>query len=181
MSIDNLKALMPEYAKDIKLNLSSLAHDESLDAQKLWGCFLASALATGNQRVISEVAEEAYQHLSDEAKDGAKAAAAIMGMNNVYYKFTGWMESYRSLPAKLRMNVISNPGVDKVDFELWSVAVSAVNGCKYCVMAHEKVLRQHDLSLEQVQTAVRVAAVVKAAAAVLAGEAGLPESIAQAA
>src|SRR5690606_600950 len=112
---------------------------------------------------------EAAQHLSAEAQDAAKAAAAIMAMNNVYYKFTGFMdETYRNMPAKLRMNVLGDPGVDKADFELWALAVSIINGCKYCVLAHEKKIRTHDISAEQVQTVIRIAAVVRAVAAVLA-------------
>lgn len=181
MSIEVLKSHIPDYAKDIKLNLSSMVNDETLSEQQLWGTFFASALATGNSFVISQIQAVASEHLSAEAITAAKSAAAIMAMNNVYYKFTGWMEDYRSLPAKLRMNVIGKPGVEKVDFELWSLAVSAVNGCKYCVMAHEKTLRQHDVSLEQVQTAVRVAAVVRAVAAVIAGEQGMSVELAQAA
>lgn len=181
MSIEVLKSHIPDYAKDIKLNLSSMVNDETLSEQQLWGTFFASALATGNSFVIPQIQAVASEHLSAEAITAAKSAAAIMAMNNVYYKFTGWMEDYRSLPAKLRMNVIGKPGVEKVDFELWSLAVSAVNGCKYCVMAHEKTLRQHDVSLEQVQTAVRVAAVVRAVAAVIAGEQGMSVELAQAA
>lgn len=181
MSIEVLKGQIPEYAKDIKLNLSSMANDETLTTQQLWGTFFSSALATGNAHVIAQIEAVAREHLSAEALTAAKSAAAIMAMNNVYYKFTGWMEDYRTLPAKLRMNVIGNPGVEKVDFELWSLAVSAVNGCKYCVMAHEKTLREHDVSLEQVQTAVRVAAVVKAVSAVINGELGINAELSQAA
>ena len=71
------------------------------------------------------------------------------------------------MPARLRMNVIGNPGIDKLDFELISLAVSAVNGCGMCVLAHEKKLRQHEVSREAVQTAVRIAAVIHAVAGVL--------------
>lgn len=170
MSIENLKNMIPSYAKDIKLNLSSLAGEEGLTPQQLWGTFLASALAGRNPVVIREIAAEAARHLDPAAQDAARAAHAVMAMNNVYYKFTGMMEDYRTLPAKLRMNVIANPGVDKVDFELWALAVSAINGCQYCVKAHEKQLVESGLSREQVQAAVRIAAVVHAAAAILDGE-----------
>lgn len=169
MSIENLKNQIPDYAKDIKLNLSSLTNDETLSAQQLWGAFVASALAGGNADVIAAIESEASQKLSPEALNAAKAAASIMAMNNVYYKFTGMMPEYQTLPAKLRMNVIANPGVDKADFELWSLAVSAINGCQFCLKSHEKQLRDHGISQEQVQTAVRVAAVVQAVSAVLGG------------
>lgn len=175
MSIDALKSQMPDYAKDIKLNLSSLANEETLNPQQLWGTFFASALASGNAEVIRQVEEDAADHLSAEAYDAAKAAAAIMGMNNVYYRFVHLAanKDYQNMPAKLRMNVIGNPGTEKVDFELWSLAVSAINGCGMCIDAHEAELKKHGLSTEQIQTAVRIASTVHAAAAVLDGEQAL--------
>ncbi|QQG36947.1 MAG: carboxymuconolactone decarboxylase family protein [Micavibrio aeruginosavorus] len=175
MSIDSLKEALPEYARDIKLNLSTLAGEELLTEQQKWGAFLSCALAGGNEFVIQALHAEASARLGPDALNAAKAAAAIMAMNNVYYKFTGMIENaeYRTMPARLRMNVIANPGVDKLDFELWSLAVSAVNGCQFCVNAHEPILIKGGLSKEQVQTAVRIAAVVTAASCVLNGEAAL--------
>lgn len=175
MSIDALRDQIPDYAKDIRLNLGTLASETALSDQQKWGAFLASALASGNATVIKAIAAEAEGKLSPEAVTAAKAAAAIMGMNNIYYRATHLMseETYGSMPAKLRMNVIGNPGVDKVDFELWSLAVSAVNGCGMCLDAHEKVVRKGGLTTEQVQAALRIAASVHAAAAVLTGEEAL--------
>ncbi|MCD8563197.1 MAG: carboxymuconolactone decarboxylase family protein [Alphaproteobacteria bacterium] len=173
MSIDTLKNALPEYAKDVKLNLSSLAGDETLSTQQLWGCFLASALASRNPVVIREIAPVAKEHLSETAYNAAQAASAIMAQNNVYYRFVhlASAKDYKTLPAKLRMNVMANPGIEKADFELWSLAVSAINGCGMCIDSHEAELRKHGLSTEQVQTAVRVASTVHAAACVLDGEA----------
>lgn len=173
MSIDALRDQIPDYAKDIRLNLGTLASETSLNDQQKWGAFLASALATGNGDVIKAVIEETKDKLSDEAVMAAKAAAAIMGMNNIYYRATHLMstDEYQKLPAKLRMNIIGNPGVEKVDFELWSLAVSAINGCGMCLDAHERVVRKAGLSADQVQTAIRIAAAVNAAAAVLRAEA----------
>lgn len=175
MSIDALKERIPEYAKDIKLNLSSLSSDETLNEQQLWGTFFASALGSRNKKVIEAIAEEAVQHLSEEAQKAAKAAAAIMAMNNIYYRFShlAMNKEYRTMPAKLRMNVIANPGVEKVDFELWSLAVSAINGCGMCIDSHEKQLLEHGVTKEQVQTAVRIASVIHAAATVLDAEEAL--------
>lgn len=175
MTIEALKNQIPDYAKDIKLNLSSLANEESLSAQQLWGTFLASALACGNAEVIRQIEEEAADNLSAEAYNAAKSAAAIMAMNNIYYRFTHLAanKEYGTMPAKLRMNVIGNPGVDKIDFELWSLAVSAINGCGMCIDAHEAVVKQHGISSAQIQTAVRIASVVHAAARILDGEAAL--------
>lgn len=173
MSLDSLRDRIPDYAKDIRLNLGSLAAETTLTDQQKYGAFLASALAAGNRDVIRAVADWTADKLSPEAASAAKSAAAIMAMNNVYYRATHLMSAadYARLPAKLRMNVIANPGVDKLDFELWSIAVSAINGCGACLDSHEKVVRQAGLGAEAVQAALRIAAVVKAAAAVLQGEA----------
>ncbi|HPD83072.1 MAG: carboxymuconolactone decarboxylase family protein [Alphaproteobacteria bacterium] len=175
MGIDNIKNAIPDYAKDIKLNLSSLANDETLNTQQLWGTMVASALASRNEFVIVQITEEAKNHLSPAAFDAAKAAAAIMAMNNVYYRFVHLASNkeYQTMQAKLRMNVIGNPGVEKDDFELWSLAVSAINACGMCIDAHEAQLIKHGMSKEQIQTAVRVAAVIHAASAIMDGEASM--------
>lgn len=172
MSLDALRDQIPDYAKDIRLNLGSLMNETVLNDQQKFGCFLASALASRNEAVTKAIAGEVGDKLSSEASNAAKAAAAIMGMNNVYYRATHLMsaENYATMPAKLRMNIIGNPGVEKVDFELWSIAVSAINGCGMCLDSHEKVVRKDGLSAEQVQTALRIGAVVHAAAAVIDGE-----------
>lgn len=172
MSIDSLKSMIPDYAKDIKLNLSSLANDETLNQQQLWGTFYASALATGSKSVISAIQAVAAENMSAEAMNGARSAASIMAMNNIYYRFVHIAKNkeYGNMPAKLRMNVIANPGVEKLDFELWSLAVSAINGCGMCIDAHEAVLRKEGVSAEQIQTSVRIAATVHAVAAVIEGE-----------
>lgn len=175
MSIESLKNKIPDYAKDIKLNLSSIAGEEVLSQQQLWGTFLASALASRNADVIAEISTEAEQHLSPTAQNAAKAANAVMAMNNIYYKFISMVKSpeYAAMPAKLRMNVIASPGVEKADFELWALAVSVINGCAGCVKSHEKSLADLGVSREQIQTAIRIAAVVHATASVLGGETAL--------
>jgi len=172
MSLDALKDRLPEHAKDLKLNLSSLARETVLDDQKKWGCYLASAYAVGEPETLKALSEEVSSRLSAEAVAGAKAAASIMGMNNVYYRFVHLTKAadYKTLPAKLRMNVIANPGVDKADFELWSLAVSAINGCGMCIDAHEAELKKAGLTTEQIQAAVRIGAVVNAVAAVVRAE-----------
>lgn len=171
MSIETLKARIPEYAKDLKLNLGSLATEPALTPQQLAGTFIAAAHASRNAEVTRAITAEFAPKLSAEALAAAKAAAAIMGMNNVYYRFVHLVGGeYGNMPAKLRMNIIGKPGVDKADFELWSLAVSAVNGCGMCMEAHEKMVRQAGMGQEQVQAAVRIASVVHAVAAALDGE-----------
>jgi alkyl hydroperoxide reductase subunit D len=175
MSLDTLKDRIPDYAKDLRLNLSNIPTIASLTPQQLWGTVLASALATGNETVIQDVYATARQELSETAITAAKAAHAIMGMNNIYYRFTHLVgnEHYASMPARLRMNVIGNPGVDKIDFEVWSLAVSAVEGCGRCIEAHEATLVQHGLAREAIQDAIRIAAILKGVAVTLAAEAAL--------
>jgi alkyl hydroperoxide reductase subunit D len=172
MSIEMLKIRLPEYAKDLKLNLSSLAGEQALTEQQKAGTFIASALASREPEVIRAITAEFAPKLSPQALQAAKAAAAIMAMNNIYYRFVhlASAEDYKTLPARLRMNVIGKPGVEKVDFELWSLAVSAINGCGMCIDSHERELRKAGLGAEEIQAAVRIAAVVNAVAATLAGE-----------
>jgi alkyl hydroperoxide reductase subunit D len=179
MSLDDLKNRLPDYAKDLRLNLSSLAAEPALTEQQRAGTFVASALASRNAQTTGAIIAEFGPKLSPEALQAAHSAASIMAMNNIYYRFVHLASSpdYKTLPAKLRMNVIGKPGVEKADFELWSLAVSAINGCGMCIDAHEKVLREHGITAEQIQAAVRIASVVHAVAATLDGVAAVPDAL----
>jgi alkyl hydroperoxide reductase subunit D len=180
MSIESLKNRLPEYAKDLKLNLSSLASEAALTDQQRAGTFIASAIASRNTDVTNAIVAEYGSMLSPEAMNAARAAAAIMAMNNIYYRFVHLASApdYKTMPAKLRMNVIGKPGVDKIDFELWSIAVSAVNGCGMCIDSHEKVLREAGVSVEAIQAAIRIAAVVHAIAVTLESDQGAEQQAA---
>ena len=177
MSLDALREALPDYAKDTRLNLGSVIGSSKLPAELVWGAALACAVAARNERVLREIAAEAAQHLSPEVIDAAKAAASIMAMNNVYYRAKHLISDreYDSIPARLRMQVIGNPRVDKTSFEFWCLAVSAVNGCGACLDSHEKVLRQAGMDRETVHEALRIAGVVNAAAVTLAAEEALAE------
>ena len=177
MSIDALRDLMPAYAKDISLNLSSLANETVLSDQQKWGCFLACAHAVGVAPVVRLITAAAGEVVTPEAASAAKSAAAIMGMNNIYYRGLHLIQNteYTTLPARLRMNVLANPGVDKVDFELWELAVSTLNGCGSCMDAHEAALKTHGVPNTHVQAAMRIAAVVHAASRIAASEAALAD------
>ncbi|WP_315721296.1 MULTISPECIES: carboxymuconolactone decarboxylase family protein [unclassified Bradyrhizobium] len=166
MSIEQLKDQIPDFAKDVRLNLSSMASDETLSVQAKYGLLVACAIATRNPTVTAALESVAAAHLSPAALAAAKSAAAIMAMNNVYYRFVHLASNkeYATMPARLRMNVIANPGVDKADFELWSLAVSAINGCGTCIDAHEKVLQDAGVSTAAIQTAVRFAAIIQSVA-----------------
>lgn len=175
MALDELKNALPGYAKDLKLNLGSVIGNSDLPEQQLWGTVLACATASRSPRVIRELEPEAKSHLSAEAYEAAKAAAAVMQMNNVYYRTVHLLSDaeYGNLRAGLRMNVIGNPGVDKTDFELWSLAVSAINGCGKCLDSHEQVLTKAGVQRETVQTAYKVAAVLNAVGATLEAESAI--------
>lgn len=172
MGLDRLLEKIPGYAKDLKLNLSSVLAQTELTEQQLWGTAVASAVASRNAHVLSALAEEAQPHLSAQAMDAAKGAAAIMSMNNVYYRFLHLTtnEKYATIPARLRMNIMRTHGVDPADFELWCTAVSAINNCQACVASHEKVLREKGLNEDAILAAVRIAAVVEAVATAMDAE-----------
>jgi alkyl hydroperoxide reductase subunit D len=171
-TLDNIRDAIPEYARDLRLNLGSVLSTSGapgLSEKQIWAVALASAIASRNPELTRDFEALAAVHLDAAYINGARAAAAIMGMNNVYYRFLHLVEDpeYAQLPARLRMNVIGNPGIDKLDFELLSLAVSAINGCGTCVASHERQLRKHELTRETVQSAVRIAATVHAVARVL--------------
>jgi lipoyl-dependent peroxiredoxin subunit D len=161
MSVENLKDALPEYAKDLKLNLGSISRSTVLNAEQLWGTLLASAAATRNAKVLAEIGAEAADELSAEAYQAALGAASIMGMNNVFYRGRSFLDGkYDDLRPGLRMNIIASPGVEKANFELWSFAVSSINGCGHCVTAHEHTLRAAGVDRDVILEALKVAAIV---------------------
>jgi alkyl hydroperoxide reductase subunit D len=171
MNLQELKNQLPEYAKDIKLNLSSVLSEEGsqgLTASQIAGTALACAFTTKSPVVIKAIVNEFQAQVSPELMTAAKAASTIMASNNVYYRFTHLASNkeYSKMPAKLRMNVIANPGVDKKDFELYSLAVSAINACGMCIDSHEKHLLEAGISKEGIQSAIRIAATITAFAQV---------------
>jgi alkyl hydroperoxide reductase subunit D len=171
-TLDTIRDAIPDYARDLRLNLGSVLSTSGapgLSDKQIWAVALAAAIASRNADLTRDFEVLAAAHLDAAYINGARAAAAIMGMNNVYYRFLHLVEDpeYAQLPARLRMNVIGNPGIDKLDFELLSLAVSAINGCGTCVASHERQLRKHEFTRETVQSAVRIAATVHAVARVL--------------
>lgn len=179
MSLEALKGRLPDYAKDLKLNLGTLAAEPSLTEQQRAGTFVASALASRNAETIANVVAEFGPKLSPQALNAAKAAAAIMGMNNIYYRFTHAVtaKEYASMRAGLRMNIIAQHGVSGTDFELWCLAVSAINGCSACMDSHEKAVVEKGVTREVVQAVVKIASVIHAVAVTLEAEATVPTAV----
>ncbi len=175
MSIDTIKGRLPDYARDLRINFGNVLDPEraaGMSSQQIFGTALATAIASRNRSLQAAIESEAEKHLDEAGLNAARSAAAIMGMTNIYYRFTHLAsnKSYASMPAGLRMTVLGSHGIDKLDFELMSLAVSAVNGCGQCIDSHEKVLNQAGMAAEVIQHAIRIASVIHAVATVLDAE-----------
>lgn len=171
-ALESLRAAIPDYARDLRLNLGSVlspAGAPGLGERQIWAIALSCAIAARNPGFTQAIEAAAGAHLDAAHRQAARAAAAIMGMNNIYYRFLHLVEDeeYQQLPARLRMNGLANHGIAAVDFELLCLAVSAVNGCGLCVSSHAQKLRTQGIERETIQSAVRIAAVIHATAVVL--------------
>lgn len=168
-ALDALREAIPEPARDLRLNLQSVLAESSLTPAQRWGVAVASAVASRNAGLREAMLADARAVVDAGVVDDGIAAAALMGMNNVYYRFRHLIDkpSYGEKPARLRMNRIVKPAGLKVDFELFCLAVSAVNGCGACMQAHEKVVLAGGLTDDQVHDAVRLAATIHGAAVAL--------------
>jgi lipoyl-dependent peroxiredoxin subunit D len=165
-SLEELRNTLPDSAKDIKLNLQAVLRESTLSNDQKWGVAVASAAAARHAQLLAVVVDEARREVAATVIDDGLAAAALMAMNNVYYRFRHMIgkASYSEKPARLRMNRLVKPATNKTDFELFSLAVSAINGCEMCLRAHEHVVIEGGLSEEQIHDAVRIAATLHACA-----------------
>lgn len=168
MNLEQLLDTVPGYAKDLKLNLSNLLQQPELTKQQIWGSAVTSAITARNPQLLAAITAQAAEHIKPEALEAARAAAAIMGMNNIYYRFQHLAENkkYGTIPARLRMNVIRTHGIEPVDFELFCIAASAINGCGVCIDSHEKVVREKGTGEDVILGCVRIASVIHALAVV---------------
>lgn len=169
MSLETIRTSLPDWAKDIKLNLGTILVEEVLTPQQLWGCIVACTVASRVKPLADAAIKDAQNYVTDEALQAAKSAAAIMSMNNVYYRtmHLSRIDALRAMPPRLRMGVIATSGIDKADFELMSLAVSAMAGCGMCIEAHEHELIKAGMPLQSIQTAIRIAAVLNAVATIV--------------
>jgi alkyl hydroperoxide reductase subunit D len=168
-SLEDLRLAIPEPAKDVRLNLQSVLQGGPLTAAQRWGVAVASAAAARHAELRDALIAEASREVGPAVIDDALAAAALMAMNNVYYRFRHMVgkDAYSAKPARLRMNRMVQPATNKTDFELFSLAVSAINGCEVCIRAHEQVVTEGGISEDGVHDAVRIAATIHAAAVAL--------------
>ena len=166
-ALERIRESLPEAAKDIKLNLGAVMQAEALGPAQRWGVAIASAIAARNTALREAVMADAVAAGVEPAViEDARAAAALMAMNNVYYRFRHLVgkPGYGAMPARLRMNRLARPATNKADFELYSLAVSAINACETCIRSHEEVVLAGGLTEAQVHDAVRIAATIQATA-----------------
>jgi alkyl hydroperoxide reductase subunit D len=166
-ALEAVRQTLPEAAKDIRLNIQSVVLEGgALSTAQRWGVAAACAIASRNLALRDAIVEDAREHAGEAVVEDARAAAVLMAMNNVYYRFRHMIGKpvYSQKPARLRMQRIAQPATNKADFELLCLAVSAINGCEACVKAHEQAVIDGGLTEEHVHDAVRMAAVVHAAA-----------------
>jgi lipoyl-dependent peroxiredoxin subunit D len=168
-AVETLRAAIPEVAKDLRLNLGAVLQPGNLTPEQVWGVAVATAIASRNPQLRQAVLEDALLTVPPAVVEDAKAAASLMAMNNVYYRFRHMVgkEEYGQKPARLRMQRLAQVATNKADFELFCLAVSAVNGCETCVRSHEEVVLQAGLSSDQVHDAVRIAATLHGVAVAL--------------
>ena len=169
MSVEQLRNTLPSFAQDIKINLGNVlnSEDSPLDQLVRYRIGLASAYATRNVSIAQAIEQSGRElGLIDADVHAAKLAATLMAMNNVYYRFLHLAHEpeLQKLPARLRMQGLVTPGISKLDFELMSLAVSAINGCGMCIEAHNREVLKHDVGVSGLQEVARIAAVVHGAA-----------------
>jgi len=167
--VDQLKEALPNYAKDIKLNLDAVVKRSTLDPEEAQCVALAAAFATGNSKLWTWMSQQ-IAHPGDSEVNAAITAASLMAMNNVWYPYVEMAadEQLKGLPAQLRMNAIAtHGGTTKARFEAYSLAASIVGKCHFCVRAHYDTLKQEGYTVEQLRDIGRIAAVITAVSCVM--------------
>lgn len=167
--LSTIKEMVPDWAKDVRLNLDGTIARSTLNPEDAVGVALAAAYAARSRTLV-----EAFKGgLSEADVSGVLTAAALMGMNNTYYPYvemTGDAQ-LKTMPAQLRMNAYaSHGGIDKNRFELFALAASVVGKCHFCVQSHYENLKKAGFTSEQLRDVGRIASVVNATALVLAAE-----------
>ena len=168
-ALDALRETLPDDFKDTKLNLASVLAGENLGDAQAWGVALAAARFLRAARLASALESDMRAGLGEAAAaaiSDATAAAGLMAMNTVYYRFRHMIgkEAYASRPPRLRMQRMAKPATSAVDFELMSLACAALAGCEFCLQNHEAKIVAEGTSEESCHDCVRIAAVVAAAA-----------------
>lgn len=169
MSVEKFKDSLGDHAKDTRVNLGNILTEEGapgLTLKQIQATALSCVYATGSIPLREALEADFAGSLTAEEILGAKSAASIMAMNNIYYRFMHLSEDdeLSKMPAKLRMQIIGKPPVEKATFELMCLAVSALSGCGNCIKSHIHELKKVGISNEGIQSTARIAAVINAAA-----------------
>ena len=162
--LNSIKEMIPDYAKDIRLNIDGTIARSSLEGNDALGVALSAAFAAKNRKFVDAIRESGL--LSPEEVNAALTASALMGMNNVWYPFVEMAgdADLKTLPAQLRMNAYaSHGGVDKRRFEMYALAASIIGKCHFCIQSHSELLKAEGMSVQQLRDIGRIAAVVNAA------------------
>jgi alkyl hydroperoxide reductase subunit D len=162
-----LAEAFPDVAKDIRVNLQNVLQPSTLNADQVWGTAIACAHASRNDALkLAIEADAKAAGIGDGVVADARAAAVLMAMNNVFYRFKHVIgkEDYEKRPARLRMQRLAQVTSNKADFELFCLAVSAINDCQSCMAAHEAGVLKHGLTEDHVLDSIRIAATIHAAA-----------------
>lgn len=164
--VDQLKSSIPDYAKDIRLNIDAVIKRSSLPEDEAEYVALAAAFATGNHKLWTWI--ESQLGDSQEAF-AAVTAASLMAQNNVYYPYNEMVDNaFQGMTAGLRMNAIANHGgTTKEKFEAYSLAASIVGKCHFCVKAHFDTLKTNGYTLNQLQDIGRIASVMVAVSKIM--------------
>jgi alkyl hydroperoxide reductase subunit D len=165
--VGQLNENLPEYAKDIRLNLDAVINRSTIDADQALYISIAAAFATSNSKLLTFLVSNATDEVE---KNAALTAGAIMAQNNVWYPFIEMADdvNLKGLPAQLRMNAIaSHGGTTKGKFEAYSLASSIIGKCHFCVKAHYDTLKQEGYSVEQLRDIGRIAATINALSKIL--------------
>lgn len=169
-ALEELRDAMPDAARDLKINLQNVLGESVLNEAQRYGSAIACALAARHPKLADALEAEAKEKgVAEGVIDDARAAAYLMGMNNVYYSFRKLVgkDEYASKPARLRMQRIARVAANKIDFELFCLAASAIGKCEPCVRSHEDAVIKGGLTDDHVQDAVRIAATVNGVAIAL--------------
>ena len=167
--LDAVRDALPDYARDVRLNLQTALAEGTLTPAQRWGVAVASAATARSPRLLEAVVADARREVGEAVVEDGLAAATLMAMNNVYYRFRhiAGKPVYAQKPARLRMNRLGKAATSKADLELFSLAVSAMNNCEVCVQSHEKAVLDAGLTEDHVHDAIRLAAIIHSAAVAL--------------
>lgn len=166
-SFPSLEAMVlgeTKYLRDARINLKNVLQSTNFTLKEAYLLALSIAVNEKNDVLSASFSASAKENgATDVELAETHACTSLLTVNNVFYRFRHFMkkDSYQTMPAGIKMNLMVNPVLGKEFFELMSLAVSSVNGCEACVVSHENSVLKHGASEARVFDAIRLAAVVR--------------------